>query len=46
MERMNCAHLNAAFRRWTWSHSRAVFANNGKLGALRRILADIPCNFL
>jgi len=43
---MNCAHLNAAFRRWTWSHSRAVFANNGNLGALRRILADVPCYLL
>lgn len=30
------------FRRWCWSHSRAVFANNGKLGALRRILSDLP----
>lgn len=43
---MTTAHLNAAFRRWTWSHSRAVFAGNGRLGALRRILADIPCYFI
>lgn len=31
-----------AFRRWCLSHSIAVFANNGKLGALRRILSDLP----
>ena len=43
---MTTAHLNAAFRRWTWSYSRAVFAGNGRLGALRRILADIPCYFI
>lgn len=31
-----------AFRRYCWSHSRAVFANNGKLAALRRLLAELP----
>lgn len=31
-----------AFREHCWRRSRAVFANDGKLGALRRILSDLP----
>ncbi len=38
---MNAA-LVTAYRRWCWSHSGAVFAGNGKLRALRNILADLP----
>lgn len=38
---MNAA-LVTAYRRWCWSHSRAVFANNGKLRALRNLLAELP----
>jgi hypothetical protein len=34
-----------AYRRYCWSHSRAVFANNGKLRALRNILFDLPTFF-
>lgn len=42
---MNTAHLNAAFRRWCWSHSQAVFHQDGRLGVLRRLLAEIPTHF-
>lgn len=38
---MNAA-LVTAFRRYCWSHSRAVLHQDGRLGALRRILADLP----
>ena len=39
---MNAA-LVTAFPPYCWSHSRAVFHQDGRLGALRRILADLPC---
>ena len=36
----------AAFRRWCWLKSNAVYSGDGKLGPLRRILADLPLYFV
>lgn len=38
--------LETMFRAYCFRQSRAIFRHDGKLSALRRLLADIPCRFL
>lgn len=38
--------LVLAFRRWCWTRSNAVYHGGGKLGALRRLTAELPWFYL
>lgn len=44
--RLTQAPIETLFRAYCFQQSRAIFRHDGKLSALRRLLAEIPCRFL